>query len=80
MVQYEKQELPDSGGTGYYITDDYGHTAQLSAEPADDLLEWLNEQLPVQQSQGLQSKQRLDNTIDATELHQRMREDWSNDE
>ena len=79
MAQFEKQELPDSGGTGYYITDDSGHTAQLSAEQAYDLLHWLNKQfihLSSQQEQpGLAYR-----GFDSEDVAAREHEDRSNGE
>ena len=77
MAQFEKQELPDSGGTGYHITDDYGHTAQLSAEQAYDLLQWLNKQFIYSQREqpGLAYR-----GFDAEDVAARGHEDRSNGE
>src|SRR5260370_40612414 len=41
MAQFEKREDPEINRTAYEITDDWGHTAQLSPEQATSLLLWL---------------------------------------
>src|SRR5260370_12407653 len=43
MAQFEKREDPEINRTAYEITDDWGHTAQLSPEQATSLLLWLYE-------------------------------------
>jgi hypothetical protein len=48
MSSFEKKEY-DLGGNAtaisYEVTDDYGHTAQLPPEQAEDLHQWLTKQL-----------------------------------
>jgi hypothetical protein len=89
MVQFEKMEFPERQRTEYHISDDYGHTAQLSAEQVYDLLQWLYHQRDelrklVQQPTTLpewtSSSAHPHSNLDAVDLPRRMREDWSNDE
>jgi len=42
VAHFEKVPFP--GMSAFHITDNYGHTAQLSAEQAYELLQWLYEQ------------------------------------
>lgn len=44
MAQFEKREFPDNQ-TAYEITDNWGHTAQLTTEQARELLQWLYAEL-----------------------------------
>jgi hypothetical protein len=44
MANFEKRESPDTHKIAYEITDDFGHTAQLSAQQAYDLRSWLDGQ------------------------------------
>ena len=41
MAHFEKIDFP--GMTAYHITDDYGHTSELTTEQAHELLAWLDQ-------------------------------------
>ncbi len=41
MAHFER--VPYPGRPGYSVTDDYGHTAELSTEQAYELLAWLDQ-------------------------------------
>jgi hypothetical protein len=48
MSSFEKKEYNLGGNApaiSYEVTDDYGHTAQLPQEQAEDLHQWLTQQL-----------------------------------
>src|SRR5579875_659778 len=44
MATFEKRDFPEISRTAYLITDDYGHTAELTLAQANYLLEWLYQQ------------------------------------
>jgi hypothetical protein len=44
MADFEKREFPEINKTAYEITDDTGHTAQLSPAQAYELMRWLSNQ------------------------------------
>ncbi|HLI06244.1 MAG TPA: hypothetical protein VKV40_06740 [Ktedonobacteraceae bacterium] len=44
MATFEKRDFPEISRTAYLITDDYGHTAELTLAQANHLLEWLYQQ------------------------------------
>lgn len=41
MAQFEKRDFPEISRTAYFITDSYGHTAELTPAQAYNLLDWL---------------------------------------
>jgi hypothetical protein len=45
MAQFDKLERSELTRIEYHITDDHGRTAQLTAEQARDLLQWLYTEL-----------------------------------
>src|SRR5260370_31268135 len=44
MADFKKREFPEINKTAYEITDDTGHTAQLSPAQAYELMQWLSSQ------------------------------------
>ena len=44
MAHFEKVEFPEINRVAFYVTDDYGHRAELSPEQAVTLLKWLKKQ------------------------------------